>query len=157
MKPKYLFLVTLLLSCSITFANDNYKIIGTTSYETLSFNTDTIRFIKEFDELNIEVWIKHQPTIQGAKEYIQERQRDKLIIKGFENFSYYVDHKLYAMDKKSCWIDSIDYAKDGSILDSKYYPMRNWQHIIVGSEDETIWFAIMQYAQNNQWLLTRGG
>ena len=153
MKKIVLIFIFIMAFVSTAFAEDNYKFIGSSSYETLYFDTDTIRFKNEFGELFIEVWVKHQPTIEGAKEYIQERYKDKLTTQGFENFAYYIDHKLYSLDKKSCWIDSIDYTKDGSILDSKYYPVRNWQPIIAGSSGEVIWATIMQYADDNQYIL----
>ncbi|HBF39411.1 MAG TPA: hypothetical protein DDW50_19090 [Firmicutes bacterium] len=151
---KKIFLLMILLSFySVAFAEDNYQLIGSSSYETLSFDTDMIRFRKESGEMFIEVWIKHQPTAEGAKEYIQERQKNKLTTEGFENLSYYIDHKLYSLNKKSCRIDSTDYAKDESILDSKYYPLRNWQAIQHSSEEEIIWALVMQYAEDYQYVL----
>ncbi len=153
MKIKFWLIIAILAFSSTIFAEGNYKFIGSSSYESLYFDTDTIRFKKEFGELLIEVWVKHQPTTEGAKEYIQERQKDKLKTQGFEDFAYYIDHKLYSLDKKSCWINSIDYAKDGSILDSKYYPIRNWQPIKAGTEGEVIWALVMQYAEDYQYLL----
>jgi hypothetical protein len=153
MKLKYLLSILILVFSANISAEGNFKLIGSSSYETLSYDTDNIRFVMEFDHLYVEAWVKHQPTLEGAKEYIQERQKDKLIIEGFENFSYYIDHKLFSLNKMSCWIDSIDYAKDGHVLDKKYYPMQNWQPVAAGSVGEVIWFAVMEYAKDNQLLL----
>ena len=50
---KYLCLLFIILSvfCPFAFATDNYKLIGSNSYETLYFDIDTIRFVKELNTI----------------------------------------------------------------------------------------------------------
>ena len=74
---KIFLLLFMMIFCSVVFAEGNYQFIGFSSNETLSFDTDTIKFTIESGAMLIEVWVKHQMTLDGAKEYIQERQKNK--------------------------------------------------------------------------------
>jgi hypothetical protein len=90
----------------------------------------------------VKVWKKMIYSERGKQYYIKWRIQDKLNVKGYKNLDYSLDlFKIDCFEKKLQILETIDYASDGSILESVDIPefLAEWSSITPGSVEEGLY------------------
>lgn|GEM_PF-4641879 len=151
-RPRFLLVISLLLLLATTVtasASDRYLWIVSSDDTTYSFDSQTIKFLKKYDEtVNysvIEVWLKCEFNEDG-----KERMKNKYnYIKGIESISYTLEKRIYDIkNHKTMFLTEIVYDETGNVLDVYKNKYANWEDIVPGSYGEIIEFIIGLYSNN---------
>jgi len=87
----------------------------------------------------VKVWVKQIYSERNKQYYIKLRIQKKLNVKGYKNLDYTLDlFKIDCLEKKFQILETIDYASDGSILESVDIPefLSEWSSITPDSVGE---------------------
>jgi hypothetical protein len=95
----------------------------------------------------VKVWKKLIYSERGKQYYIKWRIQKKLNVKGYKNLDYTLDlFKIDCFKKKFQILETIDYASDGSILESVNFPefLSEWSSILPDSVGEGLFKKVCE-------------
>lgn len=152
LKRVCLVLLVYMIIGSICFASDRYMWLTSSDTITYSFDTYTFQVTKDDSWLYFHVWEKKNYNEQGVQNEIARREKYHLSTEGWENLSYSLTDKTYAISEEPGskrmsmkFSRIIFYDNTGDILyDISVTP--RWKNIIPSSIGETICLKLLHYA-----------
>jgi hypothetical protein len=95
----------------------------------------------------VKVWVKQIYSERNKQYYIKLRIQKKLKVKGYKNLDHTLDlFKIDCFEKKFQILETIDYASDGSILESVDIPefLSEWSSITLDSVGEGLFKKVCE-------------
>lgn len=155
-----LVLVVFIVIGSTCFASERYMWLTSSDTITYSFDTYTLQVIKDDSWLYFHVWEKKNYNEQGVQNEIARREKYHLSTEGWENLSYSLTDKTYAILKEPGskrmsmkFSRVIFYDNTGAILNDIPVTPR-WKNIVPSSIGETICVKLLNYAANKGKMIT---
>jgi len=133
-------------------AEDNYCWLTSSDTITTALDKPTFFWYRVGDWTYYDVWVRYTYNEQGAQHYIETLKKCKVPIEGYQNLDSTVLHLVYT----SCTnrrmreiVSIVDYARDGSVINSVIENNPTWNQIIPGSVSETEFNALRQFTDQN--------
>lgn len=143
MRKIILMVLLLMMVYGVCSAEERYKWIESNDRCGYFFDTQTIRFGKDFtgkvDSSLIDVWIKFVYNDAGRDEYINSRKKSKLSTDGYNELSHGFEHYIFNnKTNKFRLLYTADYKENGVLLDSYSFPsnLATWEDVIPNSLGE---------------------
>ena len=138
---KKIFLLFIVLFISYNSFSQDW-VLMTTSNSGLNFYCNSKRIKKENGIIDSWEKTSHSDNIKlkiYRQKFIQNRVKLKLSIKGYNDYSYRIEHVKYDCNAKTrCILSSIQYNSKGEVLSEWESPNEKWYDIIPDSVGDEI-------------------
>lgn len=149
-----LVLLMFMIIGSTCFASNRYMWLTSSDTVTYSFDTYTFQVTKDNSYFYFHVWEKKDFIEQGVQNEIARREKYHLSTEGWENLSYSLTDKTYAISRypgskrlSNKFSRIIFYDSNGVVLDDIAITPR-WKSVVPGTIGETICLKLLEYAAN---------